>query len=242
MSNYNIVGGSEGLEDLRHSSEFAALVDEWVEDQFESVPLPPSMREQALTDILTRVPLGAEVLEVLSRVRDQIRDIFPWLSEQKKFDAMAKSNLRSYLIETLEEAMAQGDMFIARDQDTHGIIGMVKASKLETVGENSLVQGEIVEIGKAFVIPGARNKGVYKQLRAQVIDHVLGKYPNATLLTATKSEAIKHMCTQAGWTKITFGDFMRIHGASEEEVTSYEPAMRAQGACGFIYKPEIKAE
>ena len=30
MSNYNIVSGSEGLEDLRHSSEFAALVDEWV--------------------------------------------------------------------------------------------------------------------------------------------------------------------------------------------------------------------
>jgi hypothetical protein len=242
MNSYNIVGGSEELDTLRDSPEFSALVDAWVEDQFESIQLPPSVREQALNDILRRVPLGAEVLEVFSRVRGQIRDVFPWLSRQKRYDAREKSSLRNYLVDTLEAAIAQGDMFIARDQDTQGIIGMVHACKLEPVGENSPVQGEVVKIGKAFVVPHLRRNGIYRQLRAQVIDHILRKYPNATLLTATKSAAIKHMSTEAGWTEITYGDYMRIHGANEEQVASYEPSMRAQGWCGFTYKPEVKAE
>lgn len=242
MNSYNIVGGGEELDTLRDSPEFAALIDAWVEDQFESIQLPPSVREQALNDILRRVPLGAHVLEILSQVRNKIRGIFPQFSEQEKFNAMRKTDLRNYLVDTLEAAIAQGDMFIARDQDTQAIIGMVKACKLEPVDANSPVQGEVVEIGKAFVVPALRGKGVYRQLRTQVIDHILRKYPNATLLTATKSEAIKHMSTQAGWTEMTFGDFMRIHGADEEQVASYEPSMRAQGWCGFTYKPEVKAE
>jgi len=133
-------------------------------------------------------------------------------------------------------------MFIARDLDTQRIIGMVKASKLEKVGENSPIQGEVVEIGKAFIVPDARGAGIYGQLRTQVIDHVQSKYPNATLLTGTKSEIVKHMSSKAGWKEIPYGDFMRIRGASEEEVAWYEPSMQAQGACGFIYQPKAKAE
>lgn len=243
MTSYDTIGGkSEGLDALSHSLEFSALVDEWVQDQFESVRLPPSSREQAITDILKGLPLGKELLEALSRVRDKIRDVFPQFSEQRKFDAMRKSDLRKYLIETLEKAIADGDMFIARDQDSQRIIGMAKASRLEKVGENSPVQGDVVEIGKAFIVPDVRGEGVYSQLRTQVINHVTSKYPKATLLTGTKNEAVKHMSRKAGWEEIPYGDYMRIHGASEEEVASHEKRMQAQGWCGFIYRPGVKSE
>ena len=243
MNGYETVGSGSGeLDALSHSPEFSALVDEWVKDQFESSQLPPSSREQAVTDMITGVPLGKDLLEVFSRVRNKIRGIFPQFSRQRKFDAMRKSDLKNRLVDTLKEAIAQGDMFIARDEANQRIIGMVKASKLEKGGENSPVQGEVVEIGKAFIVPDARGAGIYSQLRTQVVDHVISKYPNATLLTGTKNEAVKHMSRKAGWREISYGDYMRIHGASEEEVALHEPRMQAQGACGFIYQPEAKAE
>lgn len=248
MAGYDTVGGSTGeLDTLPNSPEFSALVDEWVQDQFESVQLPPSSREKAVTEALSGVPLGKELLEVFSRVRENIQDVFPQFSkqriiEQQRFDTVRKSDMRTYLVDTLQKAIAEGDMFIARDQTSQRIIGMAKASKLEKVGENSPVQGEVVEIGKAFIVPDARGAGVYSQLRAQVIDHVKSKYPAATLLTGTKSEAVKHMSRKAGWEEIPYGDYMRMHGASEEGVALHEPRMQAQGWCGFICRPEAQAE
>lgn len=65
-----------------------------------------------------------------------------------------RKQYRKMLFEHLEEAANVGGLVLAKSGDD--VVGMIRIVKLKNPGKNDFVEGEVYEIGKAFVIPVAR--------------------------------------------------------------------------------------
>lgn len=150
----------------------------------------------------------------------------------------AKTRYKTGLREHLQEIIEKGDMVIARREGR--VIGMVRVMKLDRVGANKFVNGDVYEIGKGLIIPEERGKGVYSKIRQQVVAHLRAKYGDVPILAGTKTEATKKVNRKDRWQEIGFEEYMRIHGAPDDYIESQRDWIKEKGWTAFLYIPNKK--
>jgi len=166
------------------------------------------------------------VVNVLKRKGENIN-----LREKIKSRRQYKEGTRSHLKEVLEK----GNMVIAKKGDR--VIGMVRIYKLENPKPNELVNGDIFEIGKAFVVPEERMKGIGTKIWQQAIAMLKSKYGNKPILAGTDQDPIKKICQKDGWREISFGEYLKIRGTPDEQIAPPN-VYQQSGLTAFLYIPK----
>ncbi len=229
-----IIGGNKTRERLQ-PGDLDRLVSLWMDETYQPIDVPISRMRDLIEGVLNGLPMGEKLTSVISGVRERLCDRFPQFSGTRKFQAEQKEQFRQQLTKHLQEAIARGDMVIAKKNDR--AIGMVRVYKLDKVAPNEFVNGDIYEIGKALVALEERGKGVYRELRKQAIAHVRERYGDVPILAGTKTEGVKKINREDNWTEIGFDNYLRIHGASDDYVDSRKENIQRKGWTAFLYIP-----
>lgn len=235
LEDVEIIRGDETKERLQ-PGELYRLVTLWMVETYHPVDRPYFENKGLIEGVLNGLPMGEKLTSIVSGVRERLSDRFPQFSKTRKFQAEQREQFRQGLTEHLQEAIDRGDMVIARKNDK--AIGMVRVCKLEKVAPNQFVDGDIYEIGKALVVPGERGKGVYRELRKQAIAHVREKYGDVPILAGTKTEGVKKLNREDGWTEIGFDNYLRIYGAPDDYIDSQKEDIQRKGWTAFLYIPK----
>lgn len=234
LADIEIIGG-DGPKERLQRDELERLVELWMNETYQPVDVPIYGTRDLVESVLNGLPMGKKLTSVVYGVHERLRDLFPQLSRTRKLQAEQREDSRKRLTEHLQESIDRGDMVIARKNNK--AIGMVRVYKLDKVAPNNFVNGDIYEIGKALVIPEERRKGVYRELRKQAITHVREKYGDVPILAGTKTEAIKKLNHNDGWTEIGFDNYLRIYGAPDDYITSQKEDIQQKGWTAFLYIP-----
>lgn len=229
-----IIGGDETKKCLQ-PGELERLVGLWMDETYHPVNVPISRTRITIEGILNGLPMGEKLTSVVSGVRERLRDHFPQFSRTRKFQYAQREQFRQGLTKHLQEAIDRGDMVIARKNGK--AVGMVRVYKLDKVTPNKFVNGDIYEIGKALVIPEERGKGVYRKLRKQAIAHLREKYGDVPILAGTKTESVKKLNREDGWTEIGFENYLRIYGDTDNYIDSRKEDIQRKGWTAFLSIP-----
>jgi predicted GNAT family N-acyltransferase len=151
-------------------------------------------------------------------------------------ETLKKKEKSESLTKHLKEVIDAGDMVIARvDGKIAGMVRVYDTGRAVTVQN---VQHPFFEVGKALVMPEFRKQGIYKKLRAQSIANLRKKHGDVLILSGTKQDHVKKLNRDDGWMEIGFDDYMRIYGASEEEIQAEHEARIKKGWTAFLYVPD----
>ncbi|MBI4235129.1 GNAT family N-acetyltransferase [Candidatus Peregrinibacteria bacterium] len=234
LDDIEIIGGNETKNHLQ-AGELEKLVALWMKETYQPVDVPISRTRVLVESVLKDLPMGNKLISILSDVRERLRDRFPQFSKTRQFQAEQKEQSRASLIQHLQKAIDRGDMTIARKEGK--AIGMVRVHKLDAVGSNQFIDGDVYEIGKALIVPEERGNGIYRALRKQAIANLRKKYGDVSILAGTKIEAIKKLNREDGWTEIGFDNYLRIHGTPEAYIDSRKENIQRKGGTAFLYIP-----
>lgn len=210
----DIIGGDSSRETVTQS-ELIPLLEAWVEEQFQPAQSPRG---------------------IFDAVRTRIRKILPSLDPHKPEELERRRSRKDYLEGILRDGLSRGDTFVARLGGK--AVGMVTLIPLP-VDENrsSVCPGEVVEFGKAFVLPDYRKQGVYRSLRNEAIKGASSKYPHATLVTATKEPTVSKMAEQDGWTEFPYAEYCRIHGLADEIIAEQAEMVKRGNFKAYYFRP-----
>lgn len=234
LDDVEIIVGDETKERFQ-LGELDRLVGLWMDETYNPVSAPISRTRDLIEGVFNGLPIGGKLTSVISGVCERLRNRFPQLSKTRTFQAEQREEFRKGLTQHLQEAIDRGDMVIARKNDK--AIGMVRVYKLDKVAPNKFVDGDIYEIGKALVVPEERGRGVYRELRKQAITHLREKYGDVPILAGTKTEGVKKLNREDGWTEIGFENYLRIYGAPDNYIDSRKEDIQHKDWTAFLYIP-----
>lgn len=167
-------------------------------------------------------------------LRERFREAFS--TGSRKAEGARRKMFSDGMAHHFREAMVAGDMVIAKENGQ--VVGMVRVRKLDTVGEGYKDQGDIIELGKAIVLPKQRGRGIYPLVRAEAIRHTINKYGDVAILTGTKNDRVKELNRTDGWKEIGFAEYMKIHGYPEEQIATEAEDYQKKGWTAFLRTPE----
>jgi GNAT superfamily N-acetyltransferase len=150
-------------------------------------------------------------------------------------ETLKKENKLESLTKHLREVIDAGDMVIARVDGK--IAGMVRVYDTGRVLNIKNMEYPFFEIGKALVLPEFRKQGIYTKLRAQSIANLREKSGDVLILSGTRQEHVKKLNRDDGWDEIGFDNYLRIYGATEEEIRAEHESRMKKGWTAFLHIP-----
>lgn len=212
-----ILEGEEAKGEL-NTRTLEKLIQAYLAEDSDSPEKTRTKIHELIEQALNKLP--AKLESAILDVRDRISKHF---TNTPKFEEKVK------LKKELQGAIEDNEILIA--QKNKKTIGMVK---IEEVGKKE----PIYEIRRLTVMPEERNQGIAKKLVTRAVRHIQETHGKASILMATKKDAVKKICKEMQFEEIGFKEYLKIWGIEIDDENEILKKNLSEGWTAYLYKPQ----
>jgi hypothetical protein len=195
----------------------------WTEKDFIAELPPMSESRQKLEQLLSSEVVGEKIAGLIENVRNKVSRLIPSVKSPAKIRDEQYWERFGFIKEFLNESIGKGDVVVARID-----------GELAGAAFINQLNDDVVEINKGIVLPKFREKGIYKRIREMAITRIAEKYPNVKVLSCTKSEIIKKMSRNEGWSEIGMEEYYRLHKVPEYVIEQRKEKLAKEGWTAYM--------